>query len=210
MTTSDEDHTGEQGKPKKEPATGKRKENPNHDDCDDSSAAVDEDSATVTSNFIDMSRTERKRDREKKRRGDVNRGLDQLMSLVFLISPELKAEAEDRRRKNHNHRVLSTTETEAMLSRVELINGAVATLQRIHRENEERKMVIAHLSMGLLAANGGNGGQQVLPPSFAAAYPHHVARPTDMQVILIEFMFSISLLLPHLPSRLLPLALSNA
>lgn len=194
MTTSDEDHKGEEGKPKKESTTEKRKEAPNHDDCDFSPHAVDEDSVTATSNFVDMSRSERKRDREKKRRSDVNRGLDELMALVFLIDPELKAEAEERRRKSHSNRILHTTELEAMLSRVELINSAVIIMKRIHRENEERKVVISHLSMGLLAARSGSAGQQALPPSFAAAYPYHVARPTDMQVISFHrvYVFNIS------------------
>ena len=182
MTTFDEDRIGEEGKPKKESADEKRKEPASHIDRDHVAHAVREDRATATSNFIDMSRSERKRDREKKRRGDVNRGLDELQALLFLIDPELKAEAEERRRKSHNKPVHST-EPEPMISRVELINSAVTVLRRIHRENEERKVVISHLATGLLSATRGNGGQQALAPAFAAAHPHHLARPTDMQVL---------------------------
>jgi hypothetical protein len=185
MSTSDEDHTGKEGMPKGEPATGKRKEPPDHDedaDLGDTSPDVGDDFGT--SNLLEMSRSERKREREKKRRGDVNRGLDQLMTLVFTIDPELRAEAEERHRKSHSNRVVTRAEPEAMLSRVELINATVATLHRVHQENEERKMVIAQLSRELLS-NGGSAGSlpQPIPSSFATAYSNHDARPLGMQVI---------------------------
>ena len=41
-----------------------------------------------------MSRSERKRHREKKRRSDVNKGFDDLMSLLIEIDPDVRAEAE--------------------------------------------------------------------------------------------------------------------
>lgn len=46
-----------------------------------------------------MSRSERKRHREKKRRSDVNKGFDELMTLLLEIDPVVRAEAEDRARR---------------------------------------------------------------------------------------------------------------
>lgn len=109
----------------------------------------------------ELSRSERKCLREKKRRNDVNRGLDQLLSLVFEIDPEIKLEAEERVKKTHG--VLTKALRESpLLSRLELVNHAIATLERVHKENEERKRVISHLSRGLLA-----GGGNPAPPAGA-------------------------------------------
>lgn len=152
----------------------------------DATAAYEAIEAETEASLVELSRSERKRHREKKRRSDVNRGLDQLMDLVFLIDPELKLEAEDRAQKASGGR--TTSSDPPLLSRVELINSAVATLERVHRENEERKMVIAHLARGLLAGGNGNGSGGAdaaaaaaapLPPnSMQSAFP----TPRDIQV----------------------------
>jgi hypothetical protein len=214
MSTSDEDHTGKEGMSMGEPATGKRKEAPRHDEeahSDDASPDVGNDFGT--SNLFEVSRSERKREREKKRRGDVNQGLDQLMTLVFTIDPELRAEAEERHRKSHSNRVATRVEPEAMLSRVELINAAVATLHRVHQENEERKMVISQLSRELLS-NGGSAGpvSQPIPSSFATSYSNHDARTPGIQVIPPHLVyFSLSHLLSDILCHLLSLSpCSNA
>jgi hypothetical protein len=206
MSMSDEDQTGKEGMAKDEPATRKRKEPPPHDEeahSDDASPDMGED--FNTSNLLEMSRSERKREREKKRRGDVNQGLDQLTALVFTIDPELRAEAEERHRKSHGNRVASKAEPEAMLSRVELINAAVTTLHRIHQENEERKMIISQLSRELLS-NGGSAGllSQPIPSSFATSYSNHDARPPGIQVTTSHLVyFSIFHFFSHPSSRLL-------
>lgn len=213
MSTSDEDHTSKEGMSKGEPATGKRKEPPRHDEeahSDDVSPDVGED--FNTSSLLEMSRSERKREREKKRRGDVNQGLDQLMMLVFAIDPELKAEAEERHRKSHSNRVASRSEPEALLSRVELINAAVTTLHRVHQENEERRMVISQLSRELLS-NGGSAGplSQPIPSSFATSYSNHDGKPPGVQVIPSHLLdFSLFYFLSHLLSCLLSLPLSSS
>ena len=101
-------------------------------------------------------RSERKRNREQKRRNEVNSGLDQLTRLIFIIDPQLKAVAELRASKSHSggRRPPGVSDTQ-LLSRVELINSAVATLARVHQENEERKLMIARLTMGAAPGNAG-------------------------------------------------------
>lgn len=159
MMTVDRDNTGEQGDPKGAATTGKRKEPPHHDEADFDGASAEH---YASSNILETSRSERKREKERKRRGDFNRGLDQLMSLVVTIDPELKTEVQDRYRKSHT-RVMSQVTPEKMFSRVDLISNTVTTLQRVHQENEERKMVIAHLAKRSLATNGGHGNDPVVP-----------------------------------------------
>lgn len=94
-----------------------------------------------------MSRSERKRHREKKRRNDVNKGFDELMSLLLEIDPDVRAEAEERARRGQWKGGFGAQE-ENLLSRVDLIARAVQVLRRVHRENEERKQIIAKLTGG--------------------------------------------------------------
>jgi len=91
-----------------------------------------------------MSRSERKRHREKKRRNDVNKGFDELMSLLLEIDPDVRAEVEEKSRRGQFKGVLAASE-DNLLSRVDLISRAVDVLRRLHRENEERKLIIAAL-----------------------------------------------------------------
>jgi hypothetical protein len=94
-----------------------------------------------------MSRSERKRHREKKRRSDVNKGFDELMTLLLEIDPSVRAEAEERARRGQWKGQLGAHE-DNLLSRVDLISRTVEVLRRIHRENEERKLMIASLTRG--------------------------------------------------------------
>ena len=105
-----------------------------------------DDSAEVLSpeSLARMSRSERKRHREKKRRSDVNKGFDDLMNLLLEIDPVVKAEAEERARRGHWKGSTSTQE-ENILSRVELIGRTVEVLRRVHTENEQRKLIIEQL-----------------------------------------------------------------
>ena len=86
-----------------------------------------------------MSRSERKRHREKKRRNDVNKGFDDLMALLIEIDPVIRAEHEDRVRRG------GPTADEHLLSRVELIARTTEVLRRVPKENEERKLIIHQL-----------------------------------------------------------------
>jgi hypothetical protein len=118
-----------------------------------------------------MSRSERKRHREKKRRNDVNKGLDELMNLLFEIDPDLRKETEDyriRRGKSKAAGGATGAHDENLLSRVDLISHAVEVLRRVHRENEERKKIIAALTINLSqprAVNTGLSGVGGLPVS---------------------------------------------
>mmetsp|Transcript_5681 Transcript_5681/g.11032 ORF Transcript_5681/g.11032 Transcript_5681/m.11032 type:complete len:237 (-) Transcript_5681:93-803(-) len=109
-----------------------------------------------------MSRSERKRHRERKRRSDVNKGFDDLMEVLVEIDPVVKAEANDRARRG-------TVSDEHLLSRVELIGRTVEVLGRVHKENEERKMIIQQLlQKSVRAAPAGHGflnkPQRINPP----------------------------------------------
>jgi hypothetical protein len=86
----------------------------------------------------DLTRSERKRNREKNRRNSLNYRLEALAALLFKIDPTLKSGKGDN----------------AIMNRVNLIQSAVQTLERIHKENEERKLLITDLSGGT-----GKGGQ---------------------------------------------------
>ena len=103
------------------------------DDCEDSNNLSPEALAK-------MSRSERKRHREKKRRNDVNKGFDELMELLIEIDPVVRAEHQDRARRG-----IAGTADDHALSRVELINRTVEVLHRVHKENEERKLIIQQL-----------------------------------------------------------------
>lgn len=101
-----------------------------------------------------LTRAEKKRDREKQRRSEINQGYDHLLDLLFRIDPKIRREAEVQAKRGK--------EDQPLLNRLEIINSACAVLERIHNENEERKMVILHLSRGLLAS--GNNGDPPRPP----------------------------------------------
>jgi len=103
-----------------------------------------------------MTRSERKRHREKKRRSDVNKGFDELMTLLLEIDPRVRAEAEERARRGQWKGQLGAHE-DNLLSRVDLIGRTVEVLRRIHRENEERKLIIASFTRGGNADSGGIG-----------------------------------------------------
>lgn len=131
-------------------------------------AAKKEEETELTAAEIEKQRVERKRNREKQRRSDVTKGLEALLDLIFRIDPKLKLDAEERAANTAGGRITSDS---SLLSRVELINIAVLTLERIHQENEERKMVITHLTRGLLAGKAAANhpeGAGPLPPSAGA------------------------------------------
>ena len=92
-----------------------------------------------------MSRSERKRHREKRRRNDVNKGFDDLMSLLLEIDPGVQAEAEERARRGQ---LKSGHDDNPLLSRVDLISKTVEVLRRVNTENEERKVIIDELLRG--------------------------------------------------------------
>lgn len=101
-----------------------------------------------------MSRSERKRHREKKRRSDVNKGFEDLTTLLWEIDPSIRAEADDRAQKGQSKGHYSGVVEDATLSRVDLISRTVQLLRRLHVENERNKAIIGAISRsGVLGPN---------------------------------------------------------
>ena len=124
----------------------------------ESEGELDEEEVPSAEELSKMSRSERKRHREKKRRNDVNKGFDELMTLLLEIDPDVRAEAEERARRGQWKGSFGAQE-ENLLSRVDLISRTVDVLGRVHRENEERKLIIARLLQG--ASAGTPSSQEV-------------------------------------------------
>lgn len=91
-------------------------------------------------------KAERKREREKQRRLDLNEAFERLQELVFRINPEIRKEAEIRMAVSK-----SRNDEQGIFNRLELLLHALDTLEAVHEENEERKMVIQHMARGMLA-----------------------------------------------------------
>jgi len=123
------------------------------------------------------SRSEKKRNREQKRRNEVNEGLDRLTKVLFIIDPDLKAAAQTRATKAQG---ASTANEAQLLSRVELINCAAETLARIYQENEQYKILTSQLGMTFLAANRSGGRLAALPPPNPAQRDTGVSKPCRM------------------------------
>jgi hypothetical protein len=110
-----------------------------------------------------MTRSERKRHREKKRRSDVNRGFEDLLGLLVEVDAGVRIEVEEERLRRAQARGEAVHPAagqggpsspsspslllaeENLLSRVDLIDRATNVLRRIHRENEQRKVLIDQL-----------------------------------------------------------------
>jgi hypothetical protein len=97
--------------------------------------------------LLKLSRSERKKHREKKRRSHVSKGFDDLMNLLIEIDPSVRIEAEERARRGQWKGSIGAQEDNA-LTRVDLITRTVDVLRRVHRENEERKVIVMELTRG--------------------------------------------------------------
>jgi Helix-loop-helix DNA-binding domain len=112
-----------------------------------------------------MSRSERKRHREKKRRSDVNKGFDDLTSLLWEIDPTMRSEVEERAQRSGQSKGGNNSaipEDSTLMSRVDLISRTVQVLRRIYNENEKNKSIIAALSQSrsMLATTAFNVNDQ--------------------------------------------------
>lgn len=136
---------------------------------------------------IEKARQERKRNREQQRRNGINDGIDRLLELVFAIDPELKLEAQERAQMNSSRGRIPSSE-HCLLSRVEILNHGIMTLDRVHRENEEHKVILAHVMKGLTA---GNGAAASLRPSLANPL---IPNALDIQVSVwfIQYSYFVS------------------
>lgn len=146
-----------------------------------------------------MSRSERKRHREKKRRSDVNKGFDELMTLLLEIDPTVRAEAEERARRGQWKGNFGAQE-DNLLNRVDLISRAVEVLRRIHRENEERKHIIASLTRSGAGSNLGFGSSGVAASASAGGIggserrDRAAAASDDVSVLFCQARFADALL----------------
>ena len=109
---------------------------------------------------LSESRSGGKRRKEQKRRDDLNKGLDHLMELIFLVDPKLKDVAMARasvERPSRSRTSDKLAPDSHLLSRVELVNHAAAMLARTLNDNEIHKGIIARLtsSQKLTAAVAG-------------------------------------------------------
>lgn len=93
----------------------------------------------------ESSRAEIKCQTEKRRRRDMNKGFDDLMSTLVKIDPKIKAVAE-------LQDITGLSSSSSAPNRVEVISGTAVVLDRIHKENEDRKVQIVELNTKLEAA----------------------------------------------------------
>ena len=110
-----------------------------------------EENIPITPEVHEEPRSEKKRKNEKNRRNQVNEGFDALAKLIFHIDPQMKAAAQERAvgiNKNKSSSSSRVDDDTKLLGRVELVNTAVATLARIHQENEFHKNAISRYAKG--------------------------------------------------------------
>lgn len=139
----------------------------------------------------ERSKVERKRNREKQRRTEVTSGLDALLELMYVVDPRVRVEVEERATKVDGSR--GSGSDASALSRVELIHLAISTLERIHQENEERKLVIDRLAKALLSIeeNGNNASLPGAPGALPRDVLPSVPAARDIQVMMIPTDFEL-------------------
>lgn len=124
-------------------------EGTNRDDGNDRPAPAPRHAAAKKSKKRDREdeescRAELKCQREKKRRRDMNKGFSGLMSTLVKIDPNIVADAD--------LQDSAGSSSSSAPNRVEVISRTTVVLDRIHRENEDRKVQIAELSAKLEVA----------------------------------------------------------
>lgn len=87
-------------------------------------------------------RSERKRQREKQRRSDLSNAFDELAAFIVQVEPESADVELDNKKKRKKS---GEGEDSSGITRLDLIGRAVKIMERLHRENEERKRVIKEL-----------------------------------------------------------------
>jgi hypothetical protein len=100
--------------------------------------------------YAQMSRSERKRYREKKRRSEVNKGFDDLLSVLLRVNPSLRAELEEGEKCTNSRRSQRSSSIDGdhslALNRVDLISRTIETLEMIYREKEESEARASEIS----------------------------------------------------------------
>jgi hypothetical protein len=82
------------------------------------------------------------------------------MNLLVEIDPKVRIEAEERARRGQWKGSIGAQE-DNLLSRVDLITRTVDVLRRVHRENEERKVIIMELTRAV-GSGVGLGGRAAI------------------------------------------------
>jgi Helix-loop-helix DNA-binding domain len=102
-----------------------------------------------------MTRSERKCHRERRRRSEVNKGFDDLTSLLWEIdATTMRTEIENRAQRGKKQANLPTEDI--FLSRVDLITCTISLLRRLHVENEQLKSVVNTLTQPSRIGSGQN------------------------------------------------------
>jgi hypothetical protein len=126
-----------------------------------------------------LSLSEIKRNREKKRRADIRKGLDTLSQMLLVIDPLLETALEERekllRGAGGSRSRTPKKSQQQFFSHVELVNHAVATLARIHSQNEIHKNVIARMARARASSGGNRNG--VLSSASSIEMPPPPDRP---------------------------------
>jgi hypothetical protein len=104
-----------------------------------------------------LTRKERKRDREKKRRIEINKAFDHLLDILFRIDPAFKNKSDEKAKR------VREKDEHPLMNRAEIITHAATTLERLNNENLESKTAILQLTKGL-QASGNNGALPSRPP----------------------------------------------
>eukprot|EP00543_Licmophora_paradoxa_P009170 CAMPEP_0202448492 /NCGR_PEP_ID=MMETSP1360-20130828/7304_1 /ASSEMBLY_ACC=CAM_ASM_000848 /TAXON_ID=515479 /ORGANISM="Licmophora paradoxa, Strain CCMP2313" /LENGTH=264 /DNA_ID=CAMNT_0049066091 /DNA_START=325 /DNA_END=1119 /DNA_ORIENTATION=+ len=98
-----------------------------------------------------MDKAQRKRERERQRRNEVNQGFDDLLALLVSIDPAIRKEVSRREEAKHFHEGKKgnpDTDTQ-LVNRVEVMAKTSEVLMRLHHENEERKALVEKLQVEL-------------------------------------------------------------
>lgn len=138
-------------------------------------------------------RQEKKRNREQQRRNALNDGLDRLLELIFEIDPNLKAEAEIRARQSSYRGRVPNIE-HSLLSRVEILDHGIMTLRRIHRENEDRKLALAHIvkedPSAVPAVPAAAAATALAPPNHLVNHSSETPANTNAHDIQVRVLYS--------------------
>lgn len=87
-------------------------------------------------------RSERKRQREKQRRSDLSGAFDELAAFIVQVEPDSVEDDHDKKKRRKSDAGAGGDDS-AGITRLDLIGRAVRIMKRLHRENEERKRIIA-------------------------------------------------------------------
>lgn len=148
--------------------------------------------------FAQMTRSQRKCHRERRRRNEVNKGFDDLTSLLWDIdATNMSAEIENRSLRGKKQSNLPTEDI--ILSRVDLINCTISLLRRLHAENEQRKDIISTLTRAGTSTGAFDTGVNLTLPNLGNVHTsldNDRARLATTEVSLLYLLYF--LLINHL------------